>query len=74
MRKSCYITNPWIEQVFDSGQAKKGGIVRRDACDVRRFASEQALKLAAANRGFHIILAGNQYIIICNNKAIQIIV
>jgi len=71
LKDSSFI--PWIEQIFESKQAKMGGIVRRDAYNVRRYASVEALILAADIRGFHVILCGSQYIIICNTKGLQII-
>lgn len=73
MSRSCCLSNPWIEQIFDSKQAQTGGVVRRKWNSVRRLASEAELITAANLRGFHIILNGDQYVIFCNKAEIQII-
>jgi hypothetical protein len=73
MKQRCYSSNQWIEQIFESQQAKKGGIVRRKWNSVRRFASQAELVAAVKDKGFHIILNGDQYVIFCNKADIRII-
>jgi hypothetical protein len=56
----------WINQIFMAGQANQGNVVRRSMHDVQRYASPQALEAAVRERGFHMALVGNQYVIVCN--------
>lgn len=59
------VSQAWIDQVFNSQIAKKGGGVRRKVTSVDRFSSEDELKKAVRSRGFHMTLHGDQYIIYC---------
>ena len=71
---NCFHTsNPSIERIFNSIQAQKGGIVRRDVYSVRRFASIADLETAVRIRGFHLIRNDNQFVIFCNRADLQII-
>ena len=74
MRHRFTLINPWIDQIFASNQARKGGVVRRKQNSVWSFASESELIDAAKSRGFHIIKNGNQYVIFCNRAEFRILV
>lgn len=64
----------WIDQVFKAGQVSQGNIVRRSMHSVARFASPELLERAVRQRGFHMALIGNQYVIVCNTAGnIQIV-
>jgi len=73
MTNRFYASNPSIERIFNSIQAQNGGVVRRDANSVRRFASIADLETAVRIRGFHLIRNGNQLVIFCNKADLQII-
>ena len=73
-RKRIRTGQAWIDQVFKSGQAAKGNIVRRSMHSVSKCASPELLEKAVRAREFHMALIGNQYVIVCNRAgAIQII-
>jgi hypothetical protein len=56
----------WIDQVFVAGQVAKGNIVRRSMHSVTTYASPELLEKSVQDRGFHMALIGNQYVIVCN--------
>ena len=70
--RARYQNNPWIQRIFESAQAKNGGIVRRNAKDVQKFASESELREAAQSRGFHMLRHGSQYLILCSKSGFYI--
>lgn len=65
---------PWIEQVFGAAQAKRGNVVRRSMHSVMTCASPELLEEMVKERGYHMALIGNQYVILCDQKgAMQIV-
>jgi hypothetical protein len=56
----------WIEQVFSAAQVRQGNIVRRSMHSVSRCASPELLEQIVKERGFHMALIGNQYVILCD--------
>lgn len=62
----------WVDQIFEAKQTDKAGILRRSVEDVNKHASHEALLLECKARGFHLISAGEQYVIICNNDCMCI--
>lgn len=62
----------YIRSMFCSAAAKSGGIVRRRSADVRRVASHDALLQEVKRLGYHLIEAGDQYIVVCNVTKIQV--
>lgn len=56
----------WIQQIFQSKIAKRGGIVRRKLSSIDRYASRAALKAACKDRGYHIVEHGDQWLIFCD--------
>jgi hypothetical protein len=57
--------NSWINQIWKAGQVNKGGIVRRSRDTVLKYTSEATLRSEVDKKGYKMILAGEQYIIIC---------
>ncbi len=57
----------WIERIFDAKMASENGVVRRSVASVEQFASPEKLEAEVRRRGFHMVLAGEQYVIICNS-------
>jgi hypothetical protein len=57
----------WIERIFDAKAASENGVVRRSVATVEQFASPEKLEAEVRRRGFHMVLAGEQYVIICNS-------
>ncbi|MDP3747663.1 MAG: hypothetical protein Q8Q88_11525 [Phenylobacterium sp.] len=66
------MSNSFIEDIFNSQQARNGGIVRRSLAWVERFASVFALKAEVQRRGFHMVISGDQAVIFCNDGDIAI--
>ncbi len=56
----------WVTQIFDAQAVRNGGVVRRKISSVGRFASEALLKAEVQQRGFHMVVSGDQYVILCN--------
>jgi hypothetical protein len=63
----------WVEQIFSTKAARNGGPVRRKVASVLRYASVEVLLDAARKRGFHVILTGEYFVILCNSGSISII-
>ena len=63
----------WINQIFKAQSAGAGGVVRRSATDVRKYASHQDLKKEVLARGFHLIRTGDQYVILCYSGELRVI-
>lgn len=63
----------WINRIFNSQIARRGGVVRRKITSVNRYASEAELEAAVRARGYHMILHGDQYIIFCDDAQLQMI-
>jgi hypothetical protein len=67
--KGCFMfESSWIAQIFNSCAAQNGGIVRRRVSDVLRFSSPSELERAVRARGFHMLLSGDQYVIVCDRE------
>jgi len=56
----------WVQQIFQAQAVRNGGVVRRKITSVARFASAQALEREVRRRGFHMVVSGDQYVILCN--------
>ncbi len=63
----------WLQQIFEAKSVRTGGVVRRKICDVGRKIGRRALELEVRRRGFHLIEAGSQFIIICARDDIRLI-
>lgn len=63
----------WIQQIFQAQAARNGGIVRRKIHSVVQFASTEALEAAVRRRGFHMVISGDQFVILCNPGQFQVV-
>jgi hypothetical protein len=63
----------WFRQIFSAKAVQSGGVVRRKICDVERKVGRAALELEVRRRGFHLVEAGNQFIIICTRGDVRLI-
>ena len=61
----------WLEQVFSSQEALKGGVVKRQARDVERLAGRAAFLSEVERRGFQAVRNGRHYVIFCNDLPIR---
>jgi predicted PolB exonuclease-like 3'-5' exonuclease len=63
----------WVDQIFEADAVATGGVVRRKLADVLKYGSIEDLEQEVRRRGFHLILNGEQVIVICNQGDIRII-
>jgi hypothetical protein len=70
-----YIPNgkAWIKQWFKAKAVANGGVIRRNIDDVRKFASRKLLLAEVRRRGFHLIVCGGQYVVLCNRGQVKIV-
>jgi hypothetical protein len=66
-------SNKWIKQIFSAAAVAKGAVVRRDCAWVEKVASMKDLETEVRNRRFHMILTGDQCVIICNTGHLQVV-
>jgi hypothetical protein len=64
----------WLQQVFSAEAARSGGVVRRKVADVERKIGRRAFELEVRQRGWHLLLCGGQYVVVCSREPIRIIV
>jgi hypothetical protein len=63
----------WVQDIFKSNIAKRGGIVRRKVNSIQRYASLDEVKQECGSRGFHIIAHGDQWLIFCDKAHVKLI-
>jgi hypothetical protein len=63
----------WVEQVFRSAIARKGGVVRRKLKSIDKYASRDEFLEACAERGYHVIQHRDQWLVFCDRGNVQII-
>jgi hypothetical protein len=63
----------WVRQIFQAQAVRNGGIVRRKIASVAHFASHDLLEAEVKRRGFHMVISGDQYVILCNKGDFQVI-
>ena len=68
-----FLSEQWIDAIFDAKQVKDGGIVRRKVSSVDSYASEAQLVEAAKSRHFHMIRSGPQYVILCQSGEFRVL-
>lgn len=61
----------WIVQVFASGEARRGGVVKRQVRDVERLAGRAAFLREVERRGFQAVENGRHFVIFCNGLPIR---
>ncbi len=63
----------WIERVFASKIARRGGVVRRKLSSIDRYTSRALLKRECKRRGYHIVAHRNQWIIFCDKARVRLV-
>jgi len=67
--------NPsWCDTVFAAKAAQNGGIVRRAVRDVEREVGRQAFIAEVSRRHFHLIECADQFIVICRDDDVRVLV
>lgn len=63
---------PWIDLIF-AAKSAQGGVIRRSIGWVDREIGRDRFLYEVRRRGFHLIMAGDQFVIICDPRPIQIV-
>lgn len=62
----------WLGQIFAAKSATSGGVVRRSKVWVQTEIGLERFELAVRARGFHLIEAGSQLVVICHSGPINL--
>lgn len=65
--------NPFIQHIFQSKQARNGGLVRRNIGWVNILASMEQLEAEVRRRGFHMFVVRDQVVILCNSGGLTVV-
>lgn len=67
-------TNPemWLDHVFSAKSAASGGVVRRSKYWVETEIGLERFERSVRARGFHLIEAGSQLVVICHSGPIAV--
>lgn len=71
--RPVHSNDTWFDHVFSAKAVSKGGVIRRSKADVDRKIGRDRLELEVRKRGFHLVEAGNQFLIICDRGDIRLI-
>lgn len=63
----------WLQQLFRSQAAAKGGVIRRQKRDIERLLGWDRFWQELKRRGFHAAENAGQVVIFCNQDAERII-
>lgn len=61
----------WLDQIFSSKEAQRGGIVKRQIRDVERLVGRQAFARALERKGFQAVENGRHFVVFCNRAPIR---
>lgn len=61
----------WLQQVFGSAEALKGGVVKRQIRDVEGLVGREAFAKAVERRGFQAIENARHFVVFCNDHPIR---
>ena len=63
----------WLDMIFEAKAARTGGVVRRKIAWVEREIGRDAFIAEVRARRFHLIEAGHQFIVICNQGPVRLL-
>lgn len=63
----------WIDQIFASKAAQRGGVVRRSIAWVDREVGRDRFMSEVRHRGFRLIRTEDQFIVICHRGSIELV-
>lgn len=61
----------WLEQLLSSGEARSGGVVKRQIRDVERLVGRDAFLAEVERRGFQVVQNNRHFVISCNMMPIR---
>ena len=67
------VNQTWCDAVFSAKAVDQGGVVRRSCRDADREIGRENFIREVRRRGFHLVEAGGQYVVICNAGHMNVI-
>lgn len=67
----CLTPEKWLAQLFSSGEARKGGVVRRQIRELERLVAGALFAREVARRGFQAVEHGRRLVVFCNAAPIR---
>ncbi|MGI3185497.1 N-(5'-phosphoribosyl)anthranilate isomerase [Nioella aestuarii] len=61
----------WLDQMFSSKEAQRGGVVKRQIRDVERLVGRQAFARALERKGLQAVENGRHFVVFCNGAPIR---
>lgn len=61
----------WLDRVFASGEARMGGIVKREISDVERRAGREKFLAEVSRRGFQAVENNRHIVVFCNPMPVR---
>jgi len=71
MRNSPLSPEVWLRDLFTSKAVQQGGVIRRKARDIERFAGMERFMAEIHRRGYQVAENSGQIIIFCNQAPIR---
>ncbi|MGH1452331.1 MAG: aspartate aminotransferase [Paracoccaceae bacterium] len=70
-RNSPLAPDVWLNDLFTSKAVMQGGVIRRKARDVERFAGMERFMAEVHRRGYRVAENSGQLIIFCNRAPVR---
>lgn len=70
-RNSPLSPEVWLNDLFTSKSVQQGGVIRRKARDIERFAGMERFLSEIDRRGFQVAENSGQIIIFCNRAPVR---
>ncbi|KAA0921085.1 N-(5'-phosphoribosyl)anthranilate isomerase [Aquicoccus porphyridii] len=64
----------WIDQVFSARAARKGAVIRRSIAWIHREVGQDRFFAEVRKRGHRLMQTADQYIVVCHNGPIHILI
>lgn len=61
----------WLQDLFASKAVQQGGVIRRKARDIERFAGWERFMIEIRRRGYQVAENSGQIIIFCNRAPVR---
>lgn len=66
------VSDSWIAEIFSAKAAQNGGVIRRSRRWVEAEVGLGAFEATVRARGFHLIEAGEQLVVICHSGPVRL--
>lgn len=61
----------WVRQVFESREALRGGVIKRQIRDVERLVGRARFLYEVESRGYQAVENGRHFVVFCNGAPIR---